>query len=96
MMEKHHEARAMVEKQYPGLDMWYLEVIAVHPLLQGKGYGTKAMESILDFTKRDAMVLECTVESNLPFYRRFGFEVVHEVVLDGYKMWMMLRQPDEI
>lgn len=92
-----------IETQFGVKDLWYLEVIAVHPLLQGRGLGKLALESLLKLTGPDPIVLECTNSSNVAFYERLGFEVVQEVVLgagsysegDKCKLWVMLRTNSE-
>ena len=82
-------------------NLWYLEVVAVHPSLQGRGLGGEAMRCVLEQVKGDPVVLECTERSNVRFYEKLGFECVEEVVLvdssvnsvEECRMWVMLRIP---
>ncbi|KAJ5708345.1 Acyl-CoA N-acyltransferase [Penicillium malachiteum] len=75
--------------------LWYLEVIAVHPSLQFRGIGGKAMHWILEHVQEQPIYLECTRRENVGFYESFGFEVVDEVELvdEEQKMsyWVMVR-----
>lgn len=56
---------------------WYLEVIAVHPNAQGHGLGGKLMRWMLEMIGDEAdCILECTDESNMPFYEKYGFQLL--------------------
>ncbi|GKZ26510.1 hypothetical protein AbraIFM66951_002591 [Aspergillus brasiliensis] len=96
MMNSHDETIERVKKLYRLSDVWYLEVVAVHPSLQGRSLGKKAMTWVLDYINHEPILLECTSESNIPFYQKLGFEVVQEVELrengEAVKLWFMLRQ----
>ncbi|RHZ65810.1 GNAT family N-acetyltransferase [Aspergillus thermomutatus] len=96
MMAAHNDAIDRVKKQYQLKNLWYLEVIAVHPSLQARGLGKKVMGCVLDYAKHEPIVLECTSESNISFYMSLGFEVVDEVELvdddEAVRLWVMLRQ----
>ncbi|KAL2808278.1 GNAT family N-acetyltransferase [Aspergillus granulosus] len=96
LMAIHQDAMARIKKQYKVQDLWYLEVVAVHPTLQGRGLGKKAMIAVLDFIQDEAITLECTSENTIGFYQSLGFEVAEEVeLIDGdeaVKIWFMLRQ----
>lgn len=95
LMNAHNNAIDKIKAQHVQ-NVWYLEVVAVHPSLQSRGLGAKVMQWILDFIEHDAIMLECTSESNMNFYKRFGFRVVEEVSLEdedgAVKCWMMLRE----
>ncbi|KAJ0415428.1 hypothetical protein BJY00DRAFT_327055 [Aspergillus carlsbadensis] len=99
MMTTHERSTARIKTQYQMQDAWYLEVVAVHPRLQGRALGKKVMRSILDVARDEPILLECTRKSNIGFYRSLGFEVVEEVELadgdEGVKLWFMLRQTSQ-
>jgi ribosomal protein S18 acetylase RimI-like enzyme len=86
-----------MESMHPHEPHWYLASLGTAVELQGKGIGGALMQPVLAHC--DAAGLPCYLESskerNVPFYRRHGFEVVHEVKLpdDGPSIWTMWRDP---
>jgi ribosomal protein S18 acetylase RimI-like enzyme len=76
---------------------WYLSVLGVAPQCQGQGLGGALLEPVL--AKADATgmpcYLEAAVDTNVTFYQKRGFEVVHEDMAKGLdlKTWMMVREP---
>ncbi|KPN18433.1 GNAT family N-acetyltransferase [Arthrobacter sp. Edens01] len=74
---------------------WTLATIGVAPAAQGNGLGTQLMEAILAACPDRAIALETSAESNVAFYRRFGFGVwaVSEMPDGGPLVWSMLRGP---
>ncbi|GLA13326.1 hypothetical protein AnigIFM62618_010314 [Aspergillus niger] len=96
MMNSHEKTISRVKKLHQLCDVWYLEVVAVHPSLQGRSLGKKAMTWVLEYINNAPVLLECTSESNISFYQKLGFEVVEEVELmesgEAVKLWFMLRQ----
>ncbi len=84
--------RLMKNKPYT-----YLTIIGVSPEAQGKGLGTKLMNTLTqECTKKGHYVyLETEKEENLPFYEKYGFTVLERVMLEELKvpMWEMVRKP---
>ncbi|KAJ5371476.1 uncharacterized protein N7496_007568 [Penicillium cataractarum] len=76
----HDQCLSKLRRQLNG-KLWYLEIIGVHPSMQGKGVGRAVMETVLTYANGQPIVLECTQEANVQFYRRFGFEVYEETEL---------------
>ncbi len=74
-----------------------LGFLAVDPAAQGHGLGSRLLVEGLQFC--DARGLPCyldtATESNLAFYAKHGFEVVHagEIPGGGPSIWGMLRMP---
>lgn len=76
---------------------WYLWAVGVEPAYQRQGIGGRLLQPILARADEEQVpcYVETQVESNLPFYRKWGFVVVGQgQVLDqGLPMWMMRREP---
>jgi ribosomal protein S18 acetylase RimI-like enzyme len=89
----------MVESMHPHEPHWYLATLGTAVEMQGRGVGSALLRPVLSHC--DAAGLPCYLESskerNVPFYRRHGFEVVHELKLpdDGPPIWTMWREPRE-
>jgi GNAT superfamily N-acetyltransferase len=80
-----------------GRPHWYLDHLAVEPALQGRGLGSHALARMLA-AQADVDGLPCMLftskETNLPFYRGHGFDLVEEGMLggrDGVMIWAMVR-----
>ncbi len=86
-----------VDGLHPKEPHWYLATLGTAPEHQQRGIGTALMMPVLAMADRDGMpaYLESSKERNVPFYARFGFEVVGE--LDSARgrprMWRMWREP---
>lgn len=80
-----------------GFPHWYLALIGVEPQQQRKGIAGSLLRHML--ARADAEQLPCYLEtaepSNVPFYRKYGFEiVVAEVEAEsGVPIWTFVRQP---
>jgi ribosomal protein S18 acetylase RimI-like enzyme len=77
-------------------DHYYLAVLGTRPDRQGEGIGSALMAPVLATCDADGVgaYLESSKESNVPFYRRHGFEVVGEVTFPkGPTIWPMWRDP---
>jgi ribosomal protein S18 acetylase RimI-like enzyme len=75
---------------------WYLAMIGVEPMAQGKGVGAALMRHGVARCDRERALayLETANPRNVPLYRRFGFEVIGEIQVGaGPRMVPMLRRP---
>ncbi|UWR03977.1 GNAT family N-acetyltransferase [Ruegeria conchae] len=75
---------------------WTLELLGVDPNAQNAGIGSNLMAFGLENANHSKMpvFLASSNRKNLPFYRRFGFDVLAEVNLDGLPtMFPMIRKP---
>ena len=65
-----------IEKARPREDHWYLCFLVADPMAWRRGIGTALMEPSLEAIDRDGLpcYLETQKESNLAYYRRFGFD----------------------
>jgi ribosomal protein S18 acetylase RimI-like enzyme len=92
----YNEYAAMLHHRYANAPHWYLSPIGVDPKLQGKGYGSKLLKSML--SRIDQEHLPCFVETqskkNVAFYEHFGFQVVEKGTIPGTNLthWAMLRE----
>jgi ribosomal protein S18 acetylase RimI-like enzyme len=74
---------------------WYLSLLGADPMFQRSGAGTALLAPILERSDAEGMpvYLETQKEENLPWYHRFGFEVVEELRVTGSpSMWAMRRR----
>jgi GNAT superfamily N-acetyltransferase len=74
----------------------HLGPLAVDARLQGKGIGSQI---VWEHCRRldaagDVSYLETDKAKNVPFYERFGFQVVGEAPVLGVTNWFMRRRPD--
>ena len=83
-------------KQKPTEPHHYLFAIGARSGHQGKGIGGKLMQAGLERVDAEGMpaYLESSKEVNVPFYRRFGFEVIQRFVpTKGCPpLWLMWRE----
>ncbi len=65
-------------RYHPSEPHWYLPLIGVDPLHQGKGHGSALLQHALLQCDRDHVpaYLESTNPANIPLYERHGFEVL--------------------
>lgn len=86
-----------VEAVHPAEPHWYLSVIGCEPEHRGKGVGGALIRAVTDRCDAEGLpaYLESSEESNLGFYRRFGFEVSNEIPTPGGgpMQWAMWREP---
>ena len=78
-------------------DHYYLAVLGTRTDRQGEGIGSALMAPVLQICDDQGIgaYLESSKESNIPYYRRHGFEVAGEVTFpgDGPTLWPMWRDP---
>ena len=83
------------QNRHPNEDYYYLLTIGALRSARGRGVGSALMrEGLLrcDAAHMPAY-LESSSESNVPFYRKHGFEVVDELhlAMNGPTLWLMWR-----
>ncbi len=85
-----------MKSQHPEEPHWYLAVIGSDNSVRGKGYGQALMNSRLDRVDAEhaPAYLESSKPENVPYYQRFGFEVMGELVIPngGPTLWPMWRR----
>jgi GNAT superfamily N-acetyltransferase len=86
-----------VDGLHPREPHWYLATVGVEPEQQGKGIGSALLQSMLSQVDEqgDPAYLESSKERNVPFYARFGFEVIEEFRsnVGSPPIWRMWREP---
>jgi ribosomal protein S18 acetylase RimI-like enzyme len=83
-------------KSHPEEPHWYLPLIGVDPLLQGRGLGSVLMHHALARADADGIpaYLESSNPRNIPLYERHGFEVIRTIqVGSSPPVVPMLRRP---
>jgi ribosomal protein S18 acetylase RimI-like enzyme len=88
---------AAMDSHHPDEPHIHLAIIGVDPTRQRCGVGTELVRSGLGRADeaRLPVYLDTSVADNVPYYRRFGFEVSceFEIPLGGPHAWGMLRRP---
>ncbi|MGY2063573.1 GNAT family N-acetyltransferase, partial [Nocardia gipuzkoensis] len=93
-------SRRMAERMathHPAEPHWYLMFLGTRPAVRGKGFGHALLAERLrhcDETGSPAY-LESSKPDNVPYYERFGYEVLEQldVTEGGPPMWSMWRAP---
>jgi ribosomal protein S18 acetylase RimI-like enzyme len=85
-----------VHKRHAPFPHWYLHLLGVDPVYQGRGYAgilLRAMFTRID-KERLPCYLEATTEKNVAIYQHHGFRVVEQgkVPGSGVTLWSMLRE----
>jgi ribosomal protein S18 acetylase RimI-like enzyme len=85
----------IMKEKHPEEPHWYLFAIGSDPTVRGAGFGQALMRCRLDRCDAEhaPAYLESTKEETVPYYMRFGFEVMGELKLPGGcpSMWPMWR-----
>jgi ribosomal protein S18 acetylase RimI-like enzyme len=87
---------AAIKRLQPREAMYYLWFIGVAPEDQYKGIGSRLMRDIIQDSsdKGRPIYLETSTLNNLPWYKKFGFEVYNELYL-SYKLFFLRREMDQ-
>ena len=84
-----------VDKVHPRDPHYYLEYLGVEPEQQGMGLGSAILRHLTG--RADEEKVGCYLENanprNLPFYQRFGFQIIAEKEIIGTPSWFMWRPP---
>ncbi len=85
-----------MDQSHPKDAHWYLPMIAVDPMSQGKGLGSDLMRYAIARCDRDRALayLETANPRNIPLYERFGFEAMESFQIGAApRVTPMLRRP---
>lgn len=91
-VKKTLERETLIKKIQPKEPMTYLWFIGVGLDDQNKGYGSKLLQSIIDHSDKNKkpIYLETSTLRNLPWYKKFGFEIYSEQDL-SYVLYFLRR-----
>jgi ribosomal protein S18 acetylase RimI-like enzyme len=81
-----------IKKVHPSGNFYYLWFIGVLPSEQHRGVGTSLLKEILrrGESLHRPIYLETSMTKNLPWYKKFGFDVYRELDF-GYKLFCLRR-----
>jgi GNAT superfamily N-acetyltransferase len=85
-----------MERYHPAEPHWYLPLLAVDPVHQGKGYGSALLRPVLERCDREKQLayLESSNPRNVPLYERHGFVVLGSIQSGSSPTVVpMLRKP---
>jgi ribosomal protein S18 acetylase RimI-like enzyme len=80
---------------HPEEPHWFLSLLGVLPELQGTGLGSALLRPGLERAEGELVHLDTGRPENVPWYRRFGFEVTEKIhaVPGAPPSWGMWRKP---
>lgn len=83
---------AMIRSNHPKEPIAYLWFIGVNPQFHGKGIGSAFLQEVIKECERKKrpIYLETSMEKNLPFYKKFGFEIFQSLQLT-YNLYQLRR-----
>ena len=89
------EYASSMHKRHVPSQHWYLQLIGVDPVHQGKGYASILLRAMFARIDKECLpcYLETQMERNVPIYQHYGFKVVEEGKVPGSEvtLWAMLR-----
>ncbi len=95
-VKKHFDTTFNPEKETQAGE-YYIDSFGVNPNSQGRGVGTKILQSVIDIYESDQQTLGLLVDEYNPgaekLYLKLGFEFVGRKVLAGKKMKHFQRKP---
>ena len=79
-----------IKSFHPKMPFSYLWFIGVKPELQNKGKGSQLLREIIEESKhgKRPIYLETSVERNLPWYKKHGFEIFNTLDL-SYNLYLL-------
>ena len=89
---KAMDRESKIKKIQPKERMCYLWFIGVNPIYQGSGIGSKLLREIIEESEKQerTIYLETSTMKNLPWYKKFGFEVYDKLNL-SYTLYFLKR-----
>ena len=83
---------AMIKSNHPKDSFAYLWFIGVNPVRQNKGIGSAFIQEVIETCERKGrpIYLETSTQKNIPFYKKFGFEIFQSLDLN-YTLYQLRR-----
>ncbi len=81
-----------IKKLQPNEPMYYIWFIGVDPAYQNSGIGTELLNEVIQDSahKKRSIYLETSTLKNIPWYKKFGFDVYNELDL-SYKLFFLKK-----
>jgi len=82
-----------IKQLQPKTTMYYLWFIGVDPEYQSQGIGNNLLQNVINDSdkKQRPIYLETSTMKNLPWYKKFGFQIYNELDLT-YKLFFLKRE----
>lgn len=95
-IKKALNREAMIKKIQPKEAMYYLWFIGVDPAYQGSGIGSTLLNELIQDSQKQKrnIYLETSTLKNLPWYKKFGFEIYNELSLSYQLYFLKLTQTE--
>ena len=88
-----------LKKKYTNNEDWYLYLLCVRQISQGKKIASKLMKPFLNYCKLNKKMcyLETNSDSNVPIYEHFGFKVMEKTTVPNTNIvhYSMLFKEEE-
>ena len=88
------------QRYHPKEPHYYLCAIGVKQSHRRKGVASQLVSHVLNMADQEQVpaYLENSKEQNLPFYQKYGFEVIHKHMLENNALpvWFMRRSPQPL
>lgn len=87
------EREKQIKSHHPKSPLLYLWFMGVNPEDQHKGIGTNLLNEVIreSVASERPIYLETSTMTNIPWYQKFGFEILKELDLT-YKLYIMNRK----
>lgn len=94
-IKKAMSRESKIKSIQPKMALYYLWFIGVDPEFQGSGIGSNLLKDVIAHSEEvnRPIFLETSTLKNLPWYKRWGFEIYHELDL-GYKLFFLKKITD--
>lgn len=91
-IKKAISRESKIKKLQPKEPMYYIWFIGVDPQYQSSGIGSKLLSEVIDDSKQKkrALYLETSTLKNIPWYKKFGFDIYNELDL-SYKLFFLRK-----